>query len=607
MSWAGGGGRGAAGRAAPAGSVRREPSVLFRNVRVFDGVASTPARDVLVRGATIVRVDGRVDAEADEVIDGQGKTLLPGLIDAHAHVHEAAQLRRSAVFGVTTVLDMMTDPAVARTLKRRLATPAGRQLADLRSAGNPVTAPKGHGTEYGIPVRTLATPEAAQAFVDACIAEGSDYIKLVHDDGHIYGIRFGDLDDATLAASIAAAHARAKLAVVHIGTQEDARDAIDAGVDGLAHLFVDSAPTPDFAALVAEHHAFVIPTLSVLRSVVGASVGPALARDHELAPYLGDDDVERLERSFPPVKTTGLEYAFAVATVRRLRAAHVPILAGTDAPNPGTSHGASLHEELALLVDAGLTPREALAAATSVPAARFRLTDRGRVAAGLRADLLLVEGDPTADVRALRHIVGVWARGVRIDRAGSRAAIEKERLEARTHEVAAPAGSESGLISDFEGGEPAASFGHGWAISTDAIMGGTSTATMEITRAGADGSKGALTISGAVVAASGGVAWAGAMFSPGTQPMAPADLSSKKELAFWAKGDGRTYVVLLSSKRRGFRPAAQRVAAGPRWQRYTFPLSGFEGLDLHDLTGIFFGAGPPGGPFELQLDRVELR
>jgi imidazolonepropionase-like amidohydrolase len=93
----------------------------------------------------------------------------------------------------------------------------------------------------------------------------------------------------------------------------------------------------------------------------------------------------------------------------------VPIVAGTDAPGPGTTYGASLHWELQHLVAAGMSPAEALAAATSVAARAFRLNDRGRIRAGYRADLLLVEGDPTRDIRATRHIVGVWKKGVSRD------------------------------------------------------------------------------------------------------------------------------------------------------------------------------------------------
>ena len=101
--------------------------------------------------------------------------------------------------------------------------------------------------------------------------------------------------------------------------------------------------------------------------------------------------------------------------IKRLFEAGVPILVGTDAPNPGTMHGASMHVELELLVDAGLTPKDALIGATSRAAACFDLKDRGRIAEELRADLLLVEGNPCADIKATRNIVGVWKSGVSVD------------------------------------------------------------------------------------------------------------------------------------------------------------------------------------------------
>lgn len=99
-------------------------------------------------------------------------------------------------------------------------------------------------------------------------------------------------------------------------------------------------------------------------------------------------------------------------------------------PNPGTSHGASVHRERELLVRSGLTPQEALAAATSVPASAFRLDDRGVIAPGKRADLVLVKGDPTRDIMATRDIVSVWKLGVEDDRASYRASVEKAKEEA---------------------------------------------------------------------------------------------------------------------------------------------------------------------------------
>ena len=159
---------------------------------------------------------------------------------------------------------------------------------------------------------------------------------------------------------------------------------------------------------------FVVPTLTVLESFCGAPGGKSLCDDVRLTPYLHPEDHAALQQSFPGI--AGFTLAAAEAGCRRFAAAGLPVLAGTDAPNPGTVHGASLHRELELLVGAGLSPVEALRAATSVPARVFGLADRGLVAPGLRADLVLVEGDPRQDITHTRAIVGVWKRGMAIDR-----------------------------------------------------------------------------------------------------------------------------------------------------------------------------------------------
>ena len=92
------------------------------------------------------------------------------------------------------------------------------------------------------------------------------------------------------------------------------------------------------------------------------------------------------------------------------------LLAGTDPPNATVVHGASLHRELELLVQSGLTPTQALTAATQSASEIFRLNERGRIVPGRRADLLLVRGDPTRDITATRDIVHVWRSGVEFDR-----------------------------------------------------------------------------------------------------------------------------------------------------------------------------------------------
>lgn len=383
--------------------------VLFRSVRVFDGTRMLQPQDVLVADGKIARVGRSIAAPAGAtVVEGAGRTLMPGLIDSHTHAFLNA-LEEAIAFGVTTELDMFSQVEGTRALRARLGTPAGEQMADLRSAGTLVTAPRGHGTEYGFPIPTIERPDEAQAFVDARIAEGSDYIKIVYDDGSSFGRRIPTVSKATMQAVIEAAHRRDRMAVVHIQTLAGARDALNAGADGLVHLFVDSVPEPGFGRLAAQHRAFVIPTLSVVKSITGVSGGAGLLDDSALVAHIPPNSRRSLATSFPAGPGTR-HYEAATEAIRQLKAANVPILAGTDAPNPGTAHGSSMHSELELLVEAGLTPLEALAAATSRPAAAFHLADRGRIAEGLRADLLLVQGDPSEDIRATRRIVAIWKR-----------------------------------------------------------------------------------------------------------------------------------------------------------------------------------------------------
>jgi imidazolonepropionase-like amidohydrolase len=586
--------------AAPS-SAQDKSEFVIRDVRIFDGTRVIASGQVWIQNGKIKAVGADVKAPVSvRTINGAGQTLLPGLIDSHTHAFMSA-LKEALPFGVTTELDMFTDHNYAAQIKQEQSEGKDLDMADLRSAGTLVTAPKGHGTEYGMNIPTITSPAEAQAFVDARIAEGSDYIKIVYDDGKTYGLNIPTISKETMAAVIAAAHQRGKLVMVHIGTQQGAKDAIESGADGLAHLFVDSAPDANFAALVAKHHVFVVPTMSVLAMISGAPSGKPLAADSRIQSCLPADSLRNLGASFPG---THGQFSYVQETVRQLKAQHVPILAGTDSPNPGTAHGASMHGEMALLVAAGLTPIEALAAATSVPAHAFHLDDRGQIAPGKRADLLLVKGDPTTDITATRNITQVWKAGVELDREAYRAALEKEKQTAAASLANAPAGAESGLISDFDDGDtPKAKFGAGWMVSTDSYRGGKSTAQMKVVAGGAESSKGALQIDGTVVESS--LAWSGAIFFPGPGPMAPANLSSKKGITFWAKGDGKSYRLMLYIQSNGYIPKSQSFTAGPEWQKITIPFSAFE-IDGHDVMGIFFGAWSDPGAFSLTIDNVRL-
>ncbi|GAA3573552.1 amidohydrolase family protein [Nonomuraea rosea] len=396
------------------------------NARVFDGERVLPETTVVIDGGQISAVGGETPAGA-QVVDGSGATLLPGLIDAHVHTSEEA-LAYALTFGVTTELEMQglwTKPNRARVSD-------DDRLADVRSAGFGITPPGGHpselfpkgkrpggdrphGGDLVMPFST--TPEEARSFVPKLVAAGSDYIKFMIDDGTVEGHPgLPMLDQATLNAGVAEAHRHGMLTVAHTLTLDATRMAIEAGIDGLVHLFMDRPHNDEIVELIAGSGAFVVPCVVLDASMMGITGAP-LAQDPRVSSRLDEAWLKTLSSSFDRYPQGRL--GDVLDSVGALHAAGVDLIAGTDASFPvpflgGVAHGASVHQELAYLVQAGLTPAEALRAATRTPARRFGLGDRGRIAAGQRADLLLVDGDPTTDIDDTLNIRAVWRRGARL-------------------------------------------------------------------------------------------------------------------------------------------------------------------------------------------------
>jgi imidazolonepropionase-like amidohydrolase len=202
------------------------------------------------------------------------------------------------------------------------------------------------------------------------------------------------------------------LAIAHATSQTSAHMAIECGVSGLAHTFVDAPASPEFVQLATERKIFVVSTLSLLTAVQAAK---SVESDSDFGASLLSASQRRSLGTTTHLVHPG-QFPVAQENLRRLHEAGVTVLAGTDAPAPGTAHGHSLHRELELLVQAGLTPIEALAAATSIPAETFSLGERGRVKPGYRADLLLVQGDPTANIADTAKIDRIWKNGYRVSR-----------------------------------------------------------------------------------------------------------------------------------------------------------------------------------------------
>jgi imidazolonepropionase-like amidohydrolase len=399
-----------------------DSAYVIRSVRVFDGEAVAERQTVVIGQGKIVAVGGSdiaVPPGAQEVA-GEGRTLLPGLVDAHVHLPAfglAAALQQALAFGVTSGVVMGTPASAMSRLKEIEATDP-TDMAAIITAGVVATAPGGHpsqmegGAAGSIP--TLSAPAEADAWVAARVSEGSDFIKIIYDDlSESREQPLPTLAEDTVAALVRSAHAGGRLAVAHIGSERFARGAIGSGVDGLAHLFLGPTVSADFGRFAATRGVFVIPTLTVLYSYCGATDGPRFLNDADTMRHVKPQFRALLEVPPPPTKRS---CEAAPHAIRQLLAARVPVLAGTDTPLPGTTYGASLHRELEHLVDAGLTPTAALAAATSAAARAFRLSDRGRIRTGMRADLLLVDGDPSTQIRATRNIVAIWKRGVRVPR-----------------------------------------------------------------------------------------------------------------------------------------------------------------------------------------------
>jgi imidazolonepropionase-like amidohydrolase len=365
------------------------------------------------------------------VIDANGRTLLPGLIDAHVHLVPGA-LAQSLTFGVTTVLDMFSKPDLLSSAKEQASSRP--DVADVRSSGVGATAPGGHPSMMYAPFPTLTAADQADRFVADRIAEGSDFLKIISGTGGLWP----SLDPETIRALVVAAHARGLITVAHVSSTSGVEEVVSAGADVVAHVPASSVMDNSLIERIAEAGIVVGPTLATIENTVGEPGGAAVAGDPRLAEVLSDAWAQRLTsgaaglpgRQMPP-------YSLAEDNVRRLADAGVTLLAGTDAPNPGTVFGASLHRELELLVRCGISPAQALAAATAEPARVFGLADRGRVAVGCRADLLLVTGDPLTDITATRSIERIWRGGIACDRlAFVASAAEVEQLEAFDAQVA---------------------------------------------------------------------------------------------------------------------------------------------------------------------------
>ena len=427
------------------------PGVLINDVTILDVAtgALVPHRNVLVAGDRIKAIESTpIPASGAMVVDGTDATLVPGLIDMHGHTGQSSapawagefpdaeqNLRAFLYCGVTTVLDPGDSDSDAFARREKLRR--GELLGPHVYAAGPIVTGTG---SHPVPVigeltpwwirwyvvrhfaRQVDTPEEARKVADEIAELGADVMKLAVDRVPAEAPR---IKNDVLAAAVAEARARKLRAVAHIGTTEDALDAARAGVAMWMHGVYRERVPDDAVATLAGFHIPMVATIGVFESYALLNQGPRVATplEEETADPETLRAFDHVPEGFSPKMRPFIESLRPLRpvwrdNVRRLRAAGVTILAGSD-PQAGVFPGAALHRELGYLTEAGLTPAEAIRAAT-LDAARFladgREPDFGLIGVGKRADLLLVDGDPTSDLGALARIKLLLQDGLVIER-----------------------------------------------------------------------------------------------------------------------------------------------------------------------------------------------
>jgi imidazolonepropionase-like amidohydrolase len=428
------------------------PPVLLRDVRVIDGNGGPPLEhaDILITGSKITAVNGPSDGAADAkklppntaIIQLSGKTVLPGLISNHSHLgiikgtsasgnnvtraNIIRQLRQYTAYGVTTVTSLGLNLKPFYDLQPQAHTGATK-TADMFGADKGFGAPND-----GVPrsssgvldtqVYRPSTPEEARAEVRETAQRHPDLIKIWVDDMH-HTVP-AKMNPEVYKAVIDEAHVNGIRVAAHVYYLEDARQLVSDSVDILAHGVRDTAVDPDFVKSIKTHGAWYVPTLSLDESFYIYAEHPEWLQQpffrRALQPSLAaqlNDSAWRARILADTRTVTAEKQALAVnmKNVKALFDAGVNIGFGTDSgATPLRIAGFAEHRELKLLTEAGLTPLQAIQTATKNAAALLHLDDRGVIAPGKIADLLVVDGDPSKDISAVDNIESVWRRGKKV-------------------------------------------------------------------------------------------------------------------------------------------------------------------------------------------------
>ena len=444
---------------------------------VMDGTGATPMKaTVVIRGDRIAAVGANVEIPAGaRVINADGHTLLPGLFDLHTHLFNsstgsrtpdwAKHLKAYLYCGVTSIIDLSPYPEVYEPMRRLLAT--GVVVGPHVSLAARMTTPGGHGAEGGrgeIHTQEISTPREAIAAVQHVAPYRPDVIKVFSD-----GWRYGAASDMTsmnedaLTALVQEAHKNGIEVVTHTVTLEKAKIAARAGVDAIIHGIGNAEADEELMQLIKASGTFYAPTLSVYESKNPNNKAPLLKAVLEPSAPESAGSLPIVANPANAAQTPqARRWKMLMHNTAALKKGGVAFGNGTDAGMPGTHHGYATLHELQLLVAGGLTPLEALTAATGNSARALKVdNERGTIAVGKLADLLLVEGAPHQNISDIERIKHVFLGGREIDRE------QLARDLTSPQQTPLPALKAVELIDDFESENNRSRIDTLWLYSTD--------------------------------------------------------------------------------------------------------------------------------------------
>jgi imidazolonepropionase-like amidohydrolase len=383
------------------------PAQAFTGARIIDGTGAQPIENgvLLVRDGRIVAVGTAADVTVPgdaEVIDLRGRTIMPGMINAHGHVanNTAATLGVYARYGVTTVVSLGGENA--------------RHVA-LRDAQNPLSLQEARLHVAG-PVQEHQTVAAAVAGIAQLKTLGVDWVKARVQNGSMPADVYGAL--------ITEAHRQGFKVAVHMYDLADAKGLLRAGADVLAHSVRDAPIDAEMLALVDQTDACYIPTLTrdlstyVYESVPGFFSDPFFLREADLN-QINELSRPAAQRAMAENAQRGKDdVAMGQRNLKTLHDAGMRIALGTDSGLPGRFVGYFEHLELELMADAGLAPMAIIKAATTDAAACMELPDVGALTAGKWADFIVMTANPLEDVTNTRTLESVWMAGKRLPERG---------------------------------------------------------------------------------------------------------------------------------------------------------------------------------------------